>query len=320
MGLARIIGGRIVAAVFVLWAISAILFCAVETLPGDFASATAPRFVTADQLEHTRDALNLDDPAALRYLSWLSRAARADFGISWYSGQPIAALLTERIGNTVLLALLAAAMALPVGFGAAVLSVIFRGSAWDRIASALSLAVIALPEFLVAYLLMTLFVVTYPIFPAHSLFFDGMGLGARLQAMTLPALSLAIVAVAPVLRITRASLIHVLGADYAMTARLKGMPMRRVVLVHALPNAVPPIINMGVLVFANFMVGAFIVEQIFSYPGIGKAMIAAVKFRDIPLVLAIGLVFAAIFVVLNLVADIASILATPRLRYPVRVG
>ncbi len=319
MALTRIIAARIGGAVFVLLAISVILFVAVETLPGDFASATAPRFTTGDQIEFTREELGLNAHAVTRYADWIKRAAKADFGVSWYSGQPIAPMLAERIGNTALLALFAAFMAIPLGFFAAILSVIHRGTIFDRGATIVSLAVISMPEFLVAYLLMTFFVVTFPVFPAHTVFFDSMSLGDRLHSMVLPAGSLAIVAIAPVLRLTRASLINVLASEYIETARLKGLPVWRVVLVHALPNALPPIINMTVLVIANFLVGAFIVEQIFSYPGIGNAMIAAVKFRDIPLVLAIGLVFAAFFVALNLLADIVSILVTPRARYPVRV-
>ena len=317
MSLTRIIAARLASSVFVLFAISLILFCAVETLPGDLASATAPRFVTEDQIAFSREEMGLNAPAVERYLNWIWRALHADFGFSWYSNHEIAPLLAEQIGHTAALAAFAAAIAIPIGFTAAVLSVVYRNSLFDRGATVVSLAGISLPEFLVAYFLMAVLVVAHPVFPAHAIFYDDMVLGARLHAMVLPALSLAVVAVAPVLRLTRASLINVLASDYIEIARLKGLPAWRVVLVHALPNALPPIINMIVLVIANFLVGAFIVEQIFSYPGIGKSMVAAVKFRDIPLVIAIGMVFAAFFVTLNLLADIVSILATSRARYPV---
>ncbi len=318
MMLSRIVAARVVGAGYVLLAISLILFVAVETLPGDFASATAPRFTTGDQIEFTRERMGLNVAPAERYFAWIGRAIRGEFGESWYTRQEIAPMLAERIGNTALLAAFAAAMAIPVGFAAAVVSVMYRRSLFDRGSSIISLTVISMPEFLVAYLLMTFFVVTYPIFPAHTVFYDEMRINERLHAMVLPAASLAIVAVAPVLRLTRASLINILAADYIEMANLKGIRLSRVVLVHALPNALPPIMNALVIIVANFIVGAFIVEQIFSYPGIGKSMIAAVKFRDIPLVLAIGLVFAAFFVFLNLFADIVSILATPRARFPVQ--
>ena len=280
------------------------------------ASETAGRFTPPEEIEFARDRMGLNEHPVQRYIDWLGAAARGDFGTSSYSRGEIAPMLADRLGNTALLATFAFLMAVPAGFAAAVTAVILNGSALDRGMTAISLMVISMPEFLIGYLLMTIFVVMFPVFPAHTIFYEGMGAIERLHAMVLPAATLAAVGFGPVLRISRASLLNVLASGYIETAKLKGLPPWRVVLVHALPNALPPIINMIVLLVANFLVGAFIVEQIFSYPGIGNAMIAAVKFRDIPLVLAIGLVFAVFFVLLNLLADIASILATPRLRTP----
>lgn len=300
----------------VLFAISIFLFVAIETLPGDLASETAARFTPPEEIELARDRMGLNEHPARRYFDWLGAAARGDFGTSTYSRGEIAPMLADRLGNTALLAAFAFLMVVPTGFAAAVTVVILNGSALDRGMTAVSLMVISMPEFLIGYLLMTLFVVMFPVFPAHTIFYEDMGAIERLHAMVLPAATLAAVGFGPVLRISRASLLNVLASGYIETAKLKGLPPWRVVLVHALPNALPPIINMIVLLVANFLVGAFIVEQIFSYPGIGNAMIAAVKFRDIPLVLAIGLVFAVFFVLLNLLADIVSILSTPRLRTP----
>ncbi|HCA92569.1 MAG TPA: ABC transporter permease [Alphaproteobacteria bacterium] len=314
MFLARLILIRVATASGVLLAISILLFFAIETLPGDLASETASRFTPEDQIAFAREQLGLNAHPVRRYLAWIGAAARGDFGTSFYSRGDIAPMLAERLGNTALLAGFAAAMAIPAGFVAAVISVIARGGIFDRGMTVVSLAVISMPEFLIAYLLMTVFVVIYPVFPAHTIFYDDMARSSRLAAMVLPAATLAVVGFAPVLRISRASLINVLASGYVETARLKGLPIWRIVLVHALPNALPPIINMVVLLIAHFLVGAFIVEQIFSYPGIGKAMIAAVKFRDIPLVLATGLVFAVFFVTLNLLADVISLLVTPRAR------
>lgn len=316
MLVARTILTRICVAFGVLFAISIFLFVAIETLPGDLASETAGRFTPPEEIEFARDRMGLNEHPVQRYFDWLSAAARGDFGTSSYSRGEIAPMLADRLGNTALLAAFAFMMAVPTGFAAAVTAVILNGSALDRGMTAVSLMVISMPEFLIGYLLMTLFVVMFPVFPAHTIFYEGMGAIERLHAMVLPAATLAAVGFGPVLRISRASLLNVLASGYIETAKLKGLPPWRVVLVHALPNALPPIINMIVLLVANFLVGAFIVEQIFSYPGIGNAMIAAVKFRDIPLVLAIGLVFAVFFVLLNLLADIVSILSTPRLRTP----
>ena len=316
MFLARTILTRMCVAFGVLFAISIFLFVAIETLPGDLASETAARFTPPEEIELARDRMGLNEHPARRYFDWLGAAARGDFGTSTYSRGEIAPMLADRLGNTALLAAFAFMMAVPTGFAAAVTAVILNGSALDRGMTAVSLMVISMPEFLIGYLLMTLFVVMFPVFPAHTIFYEDMGAIERLHAMVLPAATLAAVGFGPVLRISRASLLNVLASGYIETAKLKGLPPWRVVLVHALPNALPPIINMIVLLVANFLVGAFIVEQIFSYPGIGNAMIAAVKFRDIPLVLAIGLVFAVFFVLLNLLADIVSILSTPRLRTP----
>ena len=316
MLVARTILTRICVAFGVLFAISIFLFVAIETLPGDLASETAGRFTPPEEIEFARDRMGLNEHPVQRYIDWLGAAARGDFGTSTYSRGEIAPMLADRLGNTALLAAFAFMMAVPTGFAAAVTAVILNGSALDRGMTAVSLMVISMPEFLIGYLLMTLFVVMFPVFPAHTIFYEGMGAIERLHAMVLPAATLAAVGFGPVLRISRASLLNVLASGYIETAKLKGLPPWRVVLVHALPNALPPIINMIVLLVANFLVGAFIVEQIFSYPGIGNAMIAAVKFRDIPLVLAIGLVFAVFFVLLNLLADIVSILSTPRLRTP----
>ena len=316
MFLARTILTRTCVAFGVLFAISIFLFVAIETLPGDLASETAARFTPPEEIELARDRMGLNEHPARRYFDWLGAGARGDFGTSTYSRGEIAPMLADRLGNTALLAAFAFLMVVPTGFAAAVTAVILNGSALDRGMTAVSLMVISMPEFLIGYLLMTLFVVMFPVFPAHTIFYEDMGAIERLHAMVLPAATLAAVGFGPVLRISRASLLNVLASGYIETAKLKGLPPWRVVLVHALPNALPPIINMIVLLVANFLVGAFIVEQIFSYPGIGNAMIAAVKFRDIPLVLAIGLVFAVFFVLLNLLADIVSILSTPRLRTP----
>lgn len=316
MTLKKMIISRIAQALFVLLAISLFLFMAVETLPGDLASSTAPRFTTADQIDIAREEMGLKASAVERYGAWIWRALHGDLGMSWSNRAAIAPMLAGGLASTAMLALMASCLSIPIGFITALIAVIYRGSIFDRITSGLSLAVIAMPEFLIAYLLMTILVVTYPIFPAHTIFFDEMTITARLHAMFLPALTLAIAGLAPVLRVSRACLISVLSSGYIEMARLKGISVGRIIIIHALPNALPPIINMVVLLIANYMIGAFIVEQIFSYPGIGKMMIAAVKYRDIPLVLAIGMVFAVFFITLNLIADILSMLVTPKMRYP----
>ena len=316
MALLRIILWRITQSIFVLLALSVFLFLAVEILPGDLASATAPRFVTVDQIEFTREEWGLNQSPVARYFHWIGQILQGDFGISWSKRAEIIPLLADRLSHTALLGLVASCLSIPIGFGAALIAVIHRGSIFDRFTTGISLAVIAMPEFLIAYLLMTIFVVTIPIFPAHTVFSDDMLLVDRLYAMTLPATTLAIAGLAPVLRVSRACLISVLASGYIEMARLKGISITRVMIIHALPNVLPPIINMIVLLIANYMVAAFIVEEIFSYPGIGKMMIAAVKFRDIPLVLATGMVFAFFFVILNLIADLLSMMVTPKMRDP----
>ncbi|MGB0505369.1 MAG: ABC transporter permease [Pikeienuella sp.] len=312
--LLKLILMRVFAALWVLLAVSVFLFVAVETLPGDFASASAPRFVTADQIEAARERMGLNVAPVVRYIDWITRAVEGDFGTSWYSRQPIADILAERLGHTALLAAFAGAIAVPFGFGLGVFSVIYRGSFADRAITSGSLVAISLPEFLVAYLLMAIFTIQFQVFDAFTVFTDDMSMANRLAAMALPAMALSIVAIAPVLRLTRASLINILASPYVEMARLKGVSVLRIVLWHMLPNAIAPIVNAVVIVIANLLAGAFVVEAIFSYPGIGVSMVSAVKFRDIPLVLSTGLIFALFFVTLNLIADVIAILADPKLR------
>ena len=315
MSIYRMILTRLLVSAWIFLFVTALLFFAMETLPGDYASASAPRFTTWDQIEAQRENMGLNDPAVERYFSWLWQSLQGEFGHSWYSGREIAPDLVQRLGFTAMLACMAALMAIPLGFIGGLVTVVRRGGVIDRLTSSVTLVAISMPEFLVAYALMAFFVVSLPIFPAHVVYTDDMSLAERIRVMILPAASLAIIAVAPVLRQTRAAIINVLASAYIEQARLKGLGMWSIVVVHALPNAIAPIVNMTLLVVANFFVGAVIVEQIFSYPGIGNILISAVKFRDIPLVLALGLVFALIFISINLLADLLSILCNPRLRY-----
>jgi peptide/nickel transport system permease protein len=195
-----------------------------------------------------------------------------------------------------------------------ILSAIREGSILDRAASILSLATISFPEFFVSYILIVVFASQLGWLPSLATVYDGMGFWGRVDATTLPAITLTLVVVAHMLRMTRTSTLAVMSAPYVETAFLKGLSRSRVVLNHALPNALAPIINVVAINLAYLVVGVVVVEVVFVYPGVGQLMVDAVTKRDLPTVQACGLVFAAVFIGLNTIADICAALANPRLR------
>jgi peptide/nickel transport system permease protein len=299
-----------------LLAISALLFFGTNLLPGDVASALLGQQATPEALHNIRAALGLDQPAWLRYLRWVGGALHGNFGISLASGRPIGAQVLPRLGNTLLLASLAAAISVPLAIGFGLLSAMRAGGLLDRLVSLVSLATISVPEFFVGYVLVVVFAVQLGWLPSIALITGGMSFAARLGAITLPVATLVIVVLAHMLRTTRSSLLSVMSAPYIEMAFLKGLPRSTVVMRHALPNAAAPIIAVVALNLGYLVVGVVVIEAVFVYPGAGQLMVDAVAKRDLPLVQACGLVFAATYVGLNTIADMIAILVNPRLRHP----
>jgi peptide/nickel transport system permease protein len=315
-GLVRLIARRLALGLLTIWAASVVIFVATEILPGDVATAVLGKTATPQAVDNIRKQLNLDRPAYQRYAEWLGRAVRGDFGISLANRRPIATTIGPRLENTLFLAGVAAVIAVPLAILLGLLAALYRDTAFDKTISTTTLAAISMPEFLIGYLLIYLFAVKIQIFPSLARVHAGMGFAQHLYAVALPAITLTAVVVAHMMRMTRAAIINVLASPFIEMATLKGVPRPAIIFRHALPNALSPIINVVVLNLAYLVVGVVVVEVVFVYPGLGQLMVDAVAKRDVPLVQACGLIFAVTYVGLNLLADVLSILANPRLRHP----
>ena len=312
----RLIATRAGLGVLTLLAVSVLIFVCTQILPGDVASAVLGQQATPDALRVFREQLGLDQPAYIRYFNWLFGVLRGDFGRALTNQRDIIEELWPRFLNTLFLAGYAAAIAVPLAVGLGILSAIREGRATDRIANVLTLIAISMPEFFIGLLLITFFAVQIPLFPSLATVFSGMGIGERLYVTTLPALTLTLLVLAHMMRMTRNSVLSIMSTPYVEMAFLKGLTRSRVVSRHALPNAAGPIVSVIALNLAYLVVGVVVVENVFVYPGVGQYMADAVSKRDVPVVQACGLVFAAVFVTLNTFADILAILANPRLRHP----
>lgn len=308
-----LLGERIALGVVTLIAISALIFIGVELLPGDLAQQILGQSATPETVAAFRRELGLDQPAVQRYFQWLAGALHGDFGNSLSNNRPISDLLSARLGNTLFLAAFAAAISVPLALTLGVLAALYRNSVFDRLCNVVALICVSLPEFFVAYVLILFLAVRMALFPSLSNIDPAMPIGELLYRSFLPALTLVLVVVAHMMRMTRAAIINVLASPYIEMARLKGMGRLRVILFHALPNALAPIINVVALNLAYLVVGVVVVEVVFVYPGLGQLFVDAVTHRDVMVVQSVGLIFAAAYILLNLIADLLSIVSNPRI-------
>jgi peptide/nickel transport system permease protein len=318
--LLRIMAVRLLLGFATLLGVSIIIFAAIAILPGDFARATLGRSATPETVENFRHLLGLDQPVVLRYLKWVAGALTGDFGMSFSSGsgmpRTVASIIGPRIENTLMLAGATAVIAVPLALGLGVIAAIHRNSWIDRLLNAATLMSISFPEFFVAYVLMLLFAVKIPLFYSLARISPDMGMIEILERIALPIITLCFGIVAHMMRMTRATIIGLMASPYIEMAKLKGLAPWRIIVFHALPNAWAPIVTVVAFNLAYLIVGVVVVEVVFVFPGIGQAMVDAVKSRDIPVVQACALVFAATFIVLNLLADIIAVASNPRLREP----
>lgn len=310
----KMIGRRLLMGVLTLFVISVVIFGATELLPGDLARELLGQSATEETLAALREQLGLNDPAPMRYWSWLTGVLQGDLGVSMATQKPIAELVGARLGNTIYLALYAAALSVPLSLLLGVLAALWRNSLFDRASNALALTSISFPEFFVAYILV-LWLAQTGLFPSMVRVTATTTFTDRLYMSFLPALTLTLVVTAHMMRMTRAAIINLLASPYIEMARLKGMSPLRVVLRHAVPNALAPIINVVALNLAYLITGVVVVEVVFVYPGLGQLMVDAVTNRDIAVVQAIALIFAAAYVLLNLLADVLSTITNPRLMH-----
>jgi peptide/nickel transport system permease protein len=311
-----IISKRLALGLVTIFVISVLIFVGVEALPGDLAETILGQSATPETVAAFRRELKLDLAPHVRYFAWLGSFMKGDLGNSLANGRPIAELIGWRFENTIFLAAVAAVMAIPLAVILGLLAALYRNTLFDKIISMATLSAISFPEFFVAYILIVLFSVQIDIFPSISNINDQMAFWEKIYAIILPCLTLTLVVMAHMMRQTRAAIINVLASPFIEMAQLKGIKRMRVIVLHAFPNALSPVINVIALNMAYLVVGVVIVEVVFVYPGLGQLLVDSVSKRDIPVVQASGLIFAATYVSLNLLADILAIISNPRLRNP----
>jgi peptide/nickel transport system permease protein len=307
---------RLALGLLILWIVSLVIFVGVSFLPGDIATEILGQSATPETVAAFRRELGLDQPLHLRYLDWVYGIVQGDLGTSLANSRDISELIGRRLANTLFLAGVAAAVAVPLALALGLLAALYRNSLLDRAINLVTLSAISFPEFFIAYVLVVLLAVQLGWFPSLSDFNPTDSIWRRLNAVALPALTLIMVVVAHMMRMTRAAIINLLASPYVEMAALKGMSPARIIVVHVLPNALAPIINVVVLNLAYLVAGVVVVEVVFVYPGLGQLMVDAVQKRDLPVVQACSLIFAVTYVLLNMIADVMSIVTNPRLLHP----
>jgi peptide/nickel transport system permease protein len=311
-----LVSQRIALGLLLLWAASVLIFAGTMILPGDVAQSILGQSATPEALANLREELGLNESAVTRYFNWLFAAMQGDLGVALTNGQDIADALGRRLGNTLFLAFWAAIIAVPLAIFLGLLAVRYRNRWPDKAISGVTLASISIPEFLIGYLLVYFVAVQLGWFSSVAMINDSMSLGEKLSAIALPVAVLVLVVLAHMMRMTRAAILNVMQSAYIETAELKGLSGFNVIFRHAFPNAIAPIVNVVMLNLAYLVVGVVVVEVVFVYPGMGQYLVDHVSKRDVPVVQACGLVFAAVYIGLNMVADIVAILSNPRLRHP----
>ncbi|HXU58089.1 MAG TPA: ABC transporter permease, partial [Verrucomicrobiae bacterium] len=254
--------------------------------------------------------------APVRYVDWLYHFVQGDVGKSLANQRDIAPEIRARLANTMFLAGVAACVSVPLSIFLGLIAAIRQNSFFDRFINAVTLMTISVPEFFIGYLLIIFISVRLDWFPSLAMVSDDMSFGERLYTVALPAATLVMVVLAHMMRLTRAAVISVLSSPFIEMAILKGIPKWRIVLEHALPNALAPIINVVAVNMAYLIVGVVVVEVVFVYLGMGQLMVDSVSKRDVPVVQTCGLIFASAYVLLNMIADLLGILSNPRLRHP----
>lgn len=312
----RMVLQRLGIGIATLFVVSVIVFLITSILPGDVASIILGQSATPDTLAALRAQLGMDQPGYVRYFLWLGNMATGDLGISKAGGATIASLIDSRIWNTLMMAGLVSLISIPISITLGLWAAMHPGTRLDRMVTFGTLSTISVPEFFIATIMVLIFAVKLKWLPATMYLSGDETWLELLKAMAMPLITLVIVVSAQMIRMTRAGILNVMSAPYIEMAILKGVPRKRIILRHALYNAIGPIVNVIALNLAYLVSGVVIVETIFSYPGLAKLMIDGVQTRDLPLVQACAMIFCAVYVVLILLADIASILSNPRLRHP----
>lgn len=313
--MSRFLLRRVLLGLLILLLVSIVVFAATQALPGNAARAILGRNATPERLAALTRQLHLNQSAVSQYFHWLGGVITGNFGTSAATEQPVSSLLSARILNSAFLVLVSALIALPLSIGLGVWMAVKRDKATDHILSLTTLSLAALPEFVIGIGLIVLFATNvFHAFPAVSLIPPGEHAWNVPNAVVLPAATLVLAVTPYISRIMRGSMVEVLESEYVTMARLKGLSNRTVIWRHAVPNAIVPAIQVSALQLAYMAGGVVLVEYVFTFPGIGSALVDAVGNRDIPVVQALVIIIAAVYVVVNLVADLLTIVVTPRLR------
>lgn len=310
----RFLARRISLIVVTLLVVSVAIFAITEILPGDVAQMIMGQGATEQNLKHIRETLGLDRPAPVRYLEWIGGVVRGDMGDSFVQKIPVTEVIEPRLANSLILAAFAFLVAVPSAVGIGVWMGVRQGSKTDHAVSVGSLVAISLPEFVTGVLLIVVFSSFLGWFPSSSAILPGTSPLTRPLILVLPTLTLTGVLFAYIMRMTRANVIEVLNTQYVRTAVLKGLPMRRVLLRHVVPNAMLPTISVIAVNMGWMLGGLIIVENVFAYPGLGQLLLTAINTRDVPLLQTLALIIAGTYALSNLVADLSYGALDPRIR------
>ena len=310
----KLILSRIVTGLLTLLAVSLIIFVSTEILPGDVAARALGRFATEQAKQVFRQQLHLDRPVPERYMIWLGGVVRGRFGKSIINQIDVKEVVAPKLVHTFALGIYALVLYIPLSLVLATLAAVFRDGPIDAAISLLTLVGLSVPEFALATILLIVFAVSLPIFPVLSVVATAKTLPDMIRTLTLPAVTLAVAMSVYAIRMLRDNLIEVLDSEYVRMAVLTGLPKYRVVLWHALPNALVPALNVTALNLAYLIGGVVVVERVFSYDGIGSLLVESVFLRDAPLIEATALLVSAVYILANLFADVMAILLNPRLR------
>jgi peptide/nickel transport system permease protein len=312
----KLVAQRLSLGILLLFAASALLFGLTEILPGDAAQAQLGQSATPENLANLREEMGLNRPALTRYAEWIGGILTGDMGNALSNKLPIGEQIGKRLGATMFLAFWAALISVPVAILLGLVAVRYLNRWPDKLISGSTLAAISLPEFMIAYILIFVFAVKLGWAPSFANVPPDMPLLEKLHSISLPIAVLTMVVLAHMMRMTRAAILNVMQSAYIETAELKGLSSFEVIRRHAFPNAVAPIVNVVMINLAYLVVGVVVVEAVFAYPGMGQYLVDAVVKRDVPVVLTSGIIFSAVYIILNMIADIVSILSNPRLRHP----
>lgn len=307
---------RLALGLLLLILVSILIFAGTMILPGDVAQQILGQSATPEALANLRAELGLNEPPLTRYFDWLGGILTGDLGTALTSGRSISEDIGRRLSNTLFLAFWAAVIAVPLAIFLGLLAVRYKDRWPDKLISAVTLTTISIPEFMIGYVLIYWISIQLGWFPSVAIINDSMSVWQKLNAIAVPVMVLTLVVLAHMMRMTRAAILNVMQSAYIETAELKGLGMLKIIRKHAFPNAIAPIVNVVMLNLAYLVVGVVVVEVVFAYPGMGQYLVDHVSKRDVPVVQACGLIFAAVYIGLNLIADLVSILTNPRLRHP----